>query len=167
MPQQVVTIAMRRCMEPRVGVEPTTCRLRIGCSTTELPRPGTENYLSICGKLKSILQEAVFLRGLIPGDSQREKGYMPQPIPMPNSRNSSSDHAIYFTRSSGRRRLRKPNAMDIMSANSSIACRWLKWNFIARSSFPAPRGFIGMQRGQQIENAGRREEPRTIVAICV
>src|SRR6266404_8146499 len=26
-------------MEPRVGVEPTTCRLRIGCSTTELPRP--------------------------------------------------------------------------------------------------------------------------------
>ena len=25
-------------MEPRVGVEPTTCRLRIGCSTTELPR---------------------------------------------------------------------------------------------------------------------------------
>src|SRR6267143_4641361 len=26
-------------VEPRVGVEPTTCRLRIGCSTTELPRP--------------------------------------------------------------------------------------------------------------------------------
>src|SRR6266404_480378 len=26
-------------MEPRVGVEPTTCRLRIRCSTTELPRP--------------------------------------------------------------------------------------------------------------------------------
>ena len=22
-----------------MGVEPTTCRLRIGCSTTELPRP--------------------------------------------------------------------------------------------------------------------------------
>src|SRR2546421_9498000 len=37
-------------MEPRVGVEPTTCRLRIGCSTTELPRPApitiafAENY---------------------------------------------------------------------------------------------------------------------------
>ncbi len=33
----------RQCLcgervEPRVGVEPTTCRLRIGCSTTELPR---------------------------------------------------------------------------------------------------------------------------------
>src|ERR1700722_15349437 len=27
-----------RKVEPRVGVEPTTCRLRIGCSTTELPR---------------------------------------------------------------------------------------------------------------------------------
>src|SRR6267154_5070831 len=26
-------------LEPRVGVEPTTCRLRIDCSTTELPRP--------------------------------------------------------------------------------------------------------------------------------
>src|SRR5713226_3998347 len=50
-------------MEPRVGVEPTTCRLRIGCSTTELPRLGAENYLSICRKLLSILQETVFLRG--------------------------------------------------------------------------------------------------------
>ena len=29
----------RKIVEPRVGVEPTTCRLRIGCSTTELPRP--------------------------------------------------------------------------------------------------------------------------------
>jgi hypothetical protein len=29
----------RKILEPRVGVEPTTCRLRIGCSTTELPRP--------------------------------------------------------------------------------------------------------------------------------
>ena len=25
-------------MEPRAGLEPATCRLRIGCSTTELPR---------------------------------------------------------------------------------------------------------------------------------
>jgi hypothetical protein len=25
-------------MEPMVGLEPTTCRLRIGCSTTELHR---------------------------------------------------------------------------------------------------------------------------------
>src|SRR5690554_861248 len=24
------------CLEPTVGVEPTTCRLRIGCSTSEL-----------------------------------------------------------------------------------------------------------------------------------
>src|SRR4029077_7515283 len=48
----------RLCMEPRVGVEPTTCRLRIGCSTTELPRLGAENYLSICRKLLSILKES-------------------------------------------------------------------------------------------------------------
>ena len=25
-------------VEPRAGLEPATCRLRIGCSTTELPR---------------------------------------------------------------------------------------------------------------------------------
>src|SRR6266436_5241986 len=154
-------------MEPRARVELATCRLRIGCSTTELPRLGAENYLSICGKLLSILQKAVFPRAARPKNHQRENGYMAQPIPMPNSRNSSSDHKIYFARSSGRRRLRKPNAMEIRRAKSNIPCKWLKWNFIARSSFPAPRGFIGMQRGQQIENAGRREEPRTIVAICV
>ena len=43
-------------MEPRVGVEPTTCRLRIGCSTTELPRPffmtiaSAENYCQFIGE---------------------------------------------------------------------------------------------------------------------
>ena len=31
-----------KSLEPRVGVEPTTCRLRIGCSTTELPRHPVE-----------------------------------------------------------------------------------------------------------------------------
>jgi hypothetical protein len=35
-------------LEPRVGVEPTTCRLRIGCSTTELPRPLIIKDLSPC-----------------------------------------------------------------------------------------------------------------------
>src|SRR5260221_556773 len=29
----------RRILEPRARVELATCRLRIGCSTTELPRP--------------------------------------------------------------------------------------------------------------------------------
>ena len=36
---QIVNVYAAKEMEPRVGVEPTTCRLRIGCSTTELPRP--------------------------------------------------------------------------------------------------------------------------------
>jgi hypothetical protein len=36
---QIVNVYAAKDMEPRVGVEPTTCRLRIGCSTTELPRP--------------------------------------------------------------------------------------------------------------------------------
>src|SRR5437667_7879365 len=31
-------LEIKGMVEPRVGVEPTTCRLRIGCSTTELPR---------------------------------------------------------------------------------------------------------------------------------
>ena len=31
-----------------MGVEPTTCRLRIGCSTTELPRPLIINDLFPC-----------------------------------------------------------------------------------------------------------------------
>src|SRR5690242_19544983 len=37
----------------------------------------------------------------------------------------------------------------------------------AKSSFPAPRGFIGVQRGQQIENAGRRQKPCAVVAVGV
>src|ERR1700730_1915813 len=48
-------------MEPRARVELATCRLRIGCSTTELPRLGGENYLTIRGKLLSILQNTAFL----------------------------------------------------------------------------------------------------------
>src|SRR6266481_3873711 len=51
-------------LEPRVGVEPTTCRLRIDCSTTELPRPcfmtiaPAENHCQfvvngLCGKVFS------------------------------------------------------------------------------------------------------------------
>src|SRR5437899_7552765 len=45
-----------RTVEPRVGVEPTTCRLRIGCSTTELPRPAqttiafAQNYCQFGGR---------------------------------------------------------------------------------------------------------------------
>ena len=36
---QALAFANQLLLEPRVGVEPTTCRLRIDCSTTELPRP--------------------------------------------------------------------------------------------------------------------------------
>src|ERR1700719_998846 len=43
-------------VEPRARVDLATCRLRIGCSTTELPRPGGETYISIRGKLLSILR---------------------------------------------------------------------------------------------------------------
>ena len=40
-----------------MGVEPTTCRLRIGCSTTELPRPCFHD--SIRGKTLSIAATAL------------------------------------------------------------------------------------------------------------
>ena len=36
--QLIDLVGVAKKVEPRVGVEPTTCRLRIDCSTTELPR---------------------------------------------------------------------------------------------------------------------------------
>src|SRR5439155_23496578 len=45
-------------LEPRVGVEPTTCRLRIGCSTTELPRP--DSCKSFYHKLMRLLSSLAF-----------------------------------------------------------------------------------------------------------
>src|SRR2546430_15806393 len=59
---------------------------------------------------------------------QREKGYIAQPIPTPIKRKRSRDHTIYFTRSIGCRRLRKPNAMEISKAKSSMDCKWLSLN---------------------------------------
>jgi len=46
---------------------------------------------------------------------------MAQPIPTPINKKRNNDQMMYFTRSLGRRRLRKPNAMEISSANSVIA----------------------------------------------
>ncbi len=43
---------------------------------------------------------------------QYENGYIAHPIPTPIRRNRNSDHTMYFTRSIGRRRLRKPKAME-------------------------------------------------------
>src|SRR6266850_2648459 len=107
-------LEVSRNLEPRVGVEPTTCRLRIDCSTTELPRPALWTIASaeiFC----QFNREIAF--------SHREKGYIAQPIPTPISKKRKSDHTMYFTRSIGCRRLKKPNAMEITSANSSIACK--------------------------------------------
>src|SRR5258708_28562757 len=59
---------------------------------------------------------------------QREKGYIAHPIPTPIKRKRKSDHTMYFTRSTVRRRLRKPNAMEISEAKSSMDCRWLSLN---------------------------------------
>src|SRR5713101_3624117 len=107
-------------LEPRVGVGPTTCRLRIGCSTTELPRPPlitialAENYCQ-------------FIRAKI-AFFQCENGYIAHPIPTPISRKRNSDHTMYFTRSIGCRRLRKPKAMEISTAKSSRDCQWLSLN---------------------------------------
>ncbi|PYL05695.1 MAG: hypothetical protein DME33_15825 [Verrucomicrobia bacterium] len=61
---------------------------------------------------------------------QREKGYIAQPIPTPIKRKRSRDHTMYFTRSIGCRRLRKPNAMEISKAKSSMDCKWLSLKFM-------------------------------------
>src|SRR5437667_4874143 len=53
-----------RTVEPRVGVEPTTCRLRIGCSTTELPRPLILKDLRL--PVKQSENFALFLRCSLP-----------------------------------------------------------------------------------------------------
>src|ERR1700730_6431389 len=50
MPGNAVTIPLPcyagdKCMEPRARVELATCRLRIGCSTTELPRLGKTSVI--------------------------------------------------------------------------------------------------------------------------
>ena len=47
-----------------MGVEPTTCRLRIGCSTTELPRPLILKDLRL--PVKQSENFALFLRCSLP-----------------------------------------------------------------------------------------------------
>jgi len=56
-----------------------------------------------------------------PAASYRENGYIAQPIPTPISKKRNSDQMMYFTRSLARRRLKKPNATEIRSANSVMA----------------------------------------------
>jgi hypothetical protein len=51
----------------------------------------------------------------------REKGYIAQPIPTPISKKRISDHRMYLIRSLVRRRLKKPNTIEISSAKSTIA----------------------------------------------
>lgn len=64
-------------------------------------------------------------RSLIAID-QREKGYIAQPIPTPIRRKRSNDQMMYFTRSFVPRRLKNPNAIEMSSANSVIAWKWLR-----------------------------------------
>src|SRR5208283_1556893 len=97
-------------MEPRVGVEPTTCRLRIDCSTTELPRPC---FMTIAFAEK----HCQFIGGWnVRCEIQREKGNMAQPMPMPTARKRNSDQRMYLMRSLGRRRPRKPKATEMTTA---------------------------------------------------
>src|SRR5258708_12480273 len=62
---------------------------------------------------------------------QCEKGYIAHPIPTAIKIKTNSDHTIYFTRSTGRRRLRKPKATEITRAKRSIDCKWLSLNPIS------------------------------------
>ena len=79
---------------------------------------GLPSHLNIRGKLLSIYPP-------IKRSLHRDSGYIAQPIPIPISRNKNSDHTMYFNRSMAGLRLRNPNATDIASANSNMACKWL------------------------------------------
>jgi len=46
---------------------------------------------------------------------------MAQPIATPTSKNKKRDQTMYFTRSMGRRRLKKPKATEMIKANSTMA----------------------------------------------
>ena len=48
-------------MEPRAGLEPATCRLRIGCSTTELPRPSADSTIVNFTETSSALHDRCIL----------------------------------------------------------------------------------------------------------
>lgn len=81
---------------------------------------GCCNDDSIRGKMLSIRKKTSFAEN---SQFQRVNGYMAQPMATPTSKNKNSDQTMYFTRSSGRRRLRKPKATEISRANSTMACR--------------------------------------------
>src|SRR5260370_3414226 len=76
----------------------------------------------------SVLAGFPALIGHLEAFFQRENGYIAHPIPTPIKRKRKSDHKMYFKRSIGRRRLRKPNAMEISKSKSSMDCRWLTLN---------------------------------------
>src|SRR6267378_277201 len=63
----------RKELEPRVGVEPTTCRLRIDCSTTELPRP-------------------LIIKDLLPCQTHFRPAAIKLPSPLPKSALCSPTH---------------------------------------------------------------------------
>src|SRR5260370_20389436 len=67
---------MSKRLERRVGVEPTTCGLRIGCSTTELPRPALTTIAFAENYCQFIAQNGVLsVRGRIhrPSDSHADQ----------------------------------------------------------------------------------------------
>ena len=94
----------------------------------------------------------------------REKGYITQAMPIPMTRNISSDHRMYLTRSRAVRRLKKANAMEIISANRSSAWKWLSRKLITLS-FAAARRFVRVQRRYQVEHARGGQKSRAVVAF--
>src|SRR5271165_3464293 len=85
---------------------------------------------------------------------QRENGYMAQAMPTPTARKRKKDHRMYLTRSEGLRRPRKPKATEMTAAKSKNAWKWVKVGPSGGSCFAASRGFVGVERGQEIQDAG-------------
>src|ERR1700730_8922392 len=130
-------------MEPRARVELATCRLRIGCSTTELPRLGGEIYLSTCGKLLSILHEAVFPRHAAENIPSSKKHTWPS-----RSLCQTAEKAATTTQYTSRARAGGAGSGNqtqwISRARTAASLADGSNGKSSRSSFPAARGFVGV-----------------------
>ena len=131
-------------MEPRARVELATCRLRIGCSTTELPRLCGENYLSTCGKLLSILQEAVFPRGLLLKTLLvRKRIHRPaDPYAKQQKKQQRPRDILHALKRAAPAQETKRNGYHKCEQQHRLQMAQMEFHLV--SSLPAARGFVGV-----------------------
>jgi len=143
-------------------------RLRIGCSTTELPRLGGEIYISIRGKLLSILRA-----GRVPALAccpmrllARKRVHGPSdPYPEQQKQQQRPNNILNALQRAPPAEETKRDRYHQRKEQHRLKVAQMKFHL--GLSLPPARGFISMQGGQQIEDACSREKPCAIVAIGV